>query len=103
MIVDYRAYTFKPGTVPLFMEMFEKEGLEVQKKILGNFLGIYRKEVGNINEVIHMWGYESMAERERRRALLFQDTGFLDYVKRARELITGQDVRILVGMPCNPF
>ena len=102
MIVDYRAYTFKPGTVPVFLEMFEKEGLEVQKKILGNFLGIYRTEVGNINEVIHMWGYESVAERERRRALLFQDPGFLAYVKKARELITGQDVRILVGMPYNP-
>ncbi|MCH8074877.1 MAG: NIPSNAP family protein [SAR324 cluster bacterium] len=99
MIVDYRAYTFKPGTVPIFLEMFEKEGLEVQKRILGNFLGIYRTEVGNVNEVIHMWGYENMAERERRRALLFQDAGFLDYVKRVREMITAQDVRILVAVP----
>ena len=99
MIVDYRAYTFKPGTVPVFLDMFEKEGLEVQKRILGNFLGIYRTEVGNVNEVIHMWGYENMAERERRRALLFQDAGFLDYVKRARELITAQEVRILVASP----
>ena len=99
MIVDYRAYTFKPGTVPVFLEMFEKEGLEVQKRILGNFLGIYRTEVGNVNEVIHMWGYENMAERERRRALLFQDAGFLDYVKRVRELITAQEVRILIPSP----
>lgn len=99
MIVDYRAYTFKPGTVPIFLEMFEKEGLEVQKRILGNFLGIYRTEVGNVNEVIHMWGYENMAERERRRALLFQDAGFLDYVKRVRELITAQEVRILIPSP----
>ena len=99
MIVDYRAYTFKPGTVPVFLEMFEKEGLEVQKRILGNFLGIYRTEVGNVNEVIHMWGYENMAERERRRALWFQDAGFLDYVKRVRELITAQEVRILIPSP----
>lgn len=99
MIVDFRAYTFKPGTVPIFLEMFEKEGLEVQKRILGNFLGIYRTEVGNVNEVIHMFGYDSMAERERRRALLFQDAGFLDYVKRVREMITAQEVRILVAAP----
>ncbi|MCZ6728884.1 MAG: NIPSNAP family protein [SAR324 cluster bacterium] len=99
MIVDYRAYTFKPGTVPIFLEMFQKEGLEVQKRILGNFLGIYRTEVGNVNEVIHMWGYENMAERERRRSLLFQDPEFMSYVKKARELITAQDVRILVQAP----
>lgn len=99
MVVDYRAYTFKPGTIPEFLEMFEKEGLAVQKRILGNFLGIYRTEVGNINEVIHMWGYESLAERERRRALLYQDPEFMAYVVKARALITGQDVRILVKSP----
>lgn len=102
MIVDYRAYTFKPGTVQTFLEMFEKDGLEVQLRILGNFLGMYRTEVGNMNEVIHLWGYDSVAERERRRGLLYQDPGFMAYVKRARELITHQDVRILVPAACSP-
>ena len=68
MIVDYRAYTFKPGTVPAFYDMFEKEGLEPQQRILGDFIGMYRTEVGNVNEVIHMWGYENALERDRRRA-----------------------------------
>jgi hypothetical protein len=44
MVIDYRAYTFKPGTVPVFMEMFERVGLPIQNRILGRqtFLGIYR-------------------------------------------------------------
>lgn len=96
MIVDFRAYTFKPGTVQTFLEMFEKEGLPIQKRILGEFLGLYRTEVGDINEVIHMFGYESLADREQRRALLFQDPDFMAYVKKAREIITAQHVRILV-------
>ena len=41
MIIDYRAYTFKPGSIPTFYKMFESEGLEPQQRILGNFLGMY--------------------------------------------------------------
>jgi hypothetical protein len=82
--------------------MFEKEGLAVQQRILGNFLGMYRTEVGNTNEIIHMWGYENGLERERRRTQLAKDPEFDVYVKKARELITNQDVRILVPAPFNP-
>lgn len=102
MIIDYRAYTFRPGSIPTFYEMFEKEGLEPQQRILGNFLGMYRTDVGNVNEVIHMWGYENSGEKERRREELYKDPGFADYVVRARELITGQGVRTLIPAPFNP-
>ena len=95
MIVDYRAYTFKSGSVPTFLRMFEEEGLGIQQRICGRFLGIFRTEVGNLNEVIQMWGYDNLAERERRRKLLFEDEHFLDYAVRAREIIVSQEVRIL--------
>ena len=95
MIVDYRAYTFKSGSVPAFLRMFEEEGLEIQQRICGRFLGIFRTEIGNLNEVIQMWGYDNLAERERRRKLLFEDEHFLDYAARAREIIVSQEVRVL--------
>ena len=84
MIIDYRAYTFRPGSIPTFYEMFEKEGLEPQQRILGNFLGMYRTDVGNVNEVIHMWGYENSGEKERRRKELYKDPGFSDFVRLRR-------------------
>lgn len=103
MIIDYRAYTFKTGTVPTFLKMFEAEGMEVQKKILGHFVGMFRTEIGNVNEVIHMWAYENTMEREKRRAALAQDPGFDAYVRKARELITHQDIRILVPPAFSPI
>ena len=103
MIIDYRAYTFRPGTVPTFLKMFEEEGMEVQKRILGHFVGMFRTEVGNVNEVIHMWAYENSQEREKRRAELFQDPGFDAYVRKVRELIVNQDVRILVPPAFSPI
>jgi len=104
MVVDYRAYTFRPGTVPQFMELFETVGLPIQDRILGNeaFLGIYRTEIGNPNEVIHMWRYADANDRAAKRALLYRDAEFMVYVTKAREMIVSQDVRLLVASPVNP-
>lgn len=102
MIVDYRAYTLQSGTVAKFLELFETEGLEPQVRILGNFLGIYRTEIGNVNEIIMMFAYEDAAERQRRRDQLFQDPAFQTYLQKVRPLLRHQDVRLLVPSKCNP-
>ena len=103
MVIDFRAYTIKVGAVQTFLDLFEKEGLEPQKRVLGNFMGLYRTEIGpNINQIIMMFGYADAGERERRRAALYKDPAFDRYLKKARELITAQDVRLLVASPCNP-
>ena len=102
MVIDFRQYTLRIGTVPAFLEMFEKEGLEPQRRILGNFMGLYRTEIGDVNQIIMMFGYADAGERERRRALLYKDPAFAAYLKKARELIVKQEVRLLVAAPCNP-
>jgi hypothetical protein len=102
MVIDFRAYTLKVGTVQTFLELFEKEGLEPQKRVLGNFMGLYRTEIGNVNQIIMMFGYADAGERERRRAALYKDPAFAAYLKKARELIAAQEVRLLVAAPCNP-
>ncbi|MDA0274834.1 MAG: NIPSNAP family protein [Proteobacteria bacterium] len=102
MVVDFRQYTLKTGTVQAFLEMFQQEGLEPQQRILGNFMGLYRTEIGDVNQIIMMFGYADSGERERRRAALYKDPAFAAYLKKARELIVKQEVRLLVAAPCNP-
>lgn len=102
MVIDFRQYTLKLGTVQAFLDMFEKEGLEPQKRILGNFIGLYRTEIGDVNQIIMMFGYADAGERERRRALLYKDPAFAAYLTKARDLIVKQEVRLLVAAPCNP-
>lgn len=102
MVIDYRAYTLKVGSVQTFIDMFEQEGLEPQQRILGNFIGLYRTEFGNINQIVMMFGFADAGERERRRALLYKDPAFAAYLIKARELIEAQDVRLLKSTPVNP-
>lgn len=103
MVIDFRQYTLKVGTVQAFLELFEREGLEPQQRILGNFMGLYRTEIGrDINQIIMMFGYADAGERERRRAALYKDPAFAAYLKKARELIAKQEVRLLTPAACNP-
>ena len=103
MVIDYRGYTLIPGTVDEFLDRFESEGLQVQLDILGNFLGIFRTEIGRVNEIIHLWGFENALERKIRRDKLFEDPGFQVYLAKQRKLITAQDVRLLTPADFSPI
>ena len=67
MIVEHRTYKIKPGKVNELMDLSEKEGMEVHKRILGNQLGFFYTEIGPLNEIVHIYGYDSLDDRAKRR------------------------------------
>ena len=65
MIYEMRTYTLKPGSVANFEKSFGESLPNRQKHSkLGAF---WHTEVGPLNQVIHVWPYESLNERERVR------------------------------------
>ena len=66
MIFEFRTYLLKPGTVPQAEEAFAV-ALPGREK-LSRLGGFWRTEVGQLNKIIHIWPYESTAERDRIRA-----------------------------------
>ena len=103
MIVDERIYTLYVGKVPEFFKLYEAEGLAVQTRILGHLIGFFQTDVGELNQIVHLWGYDSFAERERRRAALYQDKDWLAYLTKARPLFLRMENRILVPAPFSPL
>lgn len=103
MIVDYRCYTLVPGTVNQYLDCFEKDGLDVQKEILGSFIGMFRTEFGTVNQIVHLWGFENALDRQIRRDKLVQDPRFHDYVAKQRGLIVSQEVRMLLPTEFSPI
>ena len=68
MIVEMREYTLHAGKVPEYLQLYEREGLEIQREILGHLVGYYTTEVGEaVNQVVHLWAYESFEDRDARR------------------------------------
>jgi hypothetical protein len=103
MIVEERCYTLKPGTVHLYYQDYNPRGLKIQARILGNLIGYFHTEIGQLNKVIHLWGYDSLAERERRRALLAADAEWLEYLKQSPDIVIDMESRILVPAPFSPI
>ena len=64
--IDLRTYTITPRLMPEYLELFERMGLPVLTETLGNPLGFYTSVTGQLNQFVHLWGYESLAEYERR-------------------------------------
>ena len=59
MIVEQRTYTLHPGKVPEYLRLYQAEGMAIQTRILGRMVGYFTTEIGPLNQIVHMWGYDS--------------------------------------------
>lgn len=99
MIVEERIYRLRPGKAPEYIRAFEQEGLAIQRPILGNLAGYYSTEIGPLNVIVHMWAYEDMGDRARRRAQLSADPRWQAYLPKIVPLMEQQENRILNPAP----
>lgn len=105
MIFDLRTYTMVPGRLKAFLALYEAEGLPVQIRHQGRPVGYFVTEIGTNNQVVHLWAYESLADRERQRAALDADPEWMAY--RAKSGAAGnvqhQENKILKSASFSPM
>lgn len=99
MIVEQRTYAIVPGKLGAYLALYEAEGLEVQAGHLGRLLGYYTSDIGPLNQVVHLWAYEDLNDRARRRESLFKDQAWLAYLDKIMPLILRQDSVVLTPAP----
>jgi hypothetical protein len=104
VIVEHRTYTIKALRTGDFLKLYERAVLPLQLKYLGHLIGFYVSEIGPLNEVVHLWGFASLAERERRRALMEADPGWAVYRQALQELdvVVEQSTKMLRSTSFSP-
>lgn len=103
MIVDMRTYTLFPGLINDYVARYEQLGLPIQKRHLGDaFMAYFLTEIGPLNQVIHFWRYDSMAEREAKRARMQADPEWAGYLSHNKGKFISQENRILKPAPFWP-
>lgn len=102
MIVEQRDYHVHTGKLNELVRHYREEGIEIQKEHLGNLVGWFTTEVGELSTVVSMWGYSSLAEREARRDLLKADPRWPGFLAKIQPLIHTQRNRILVPTDFSP-
>jgi hypothetical protein len=99
VIVEERTYTTHPGKWREYLALYEAEGLQIQHRILGRMVGYYTTETGELNQIVHLWAYQSLDERSERRSTLLGHPGFRAYVAKMLPLLQKQESRILRAAP----
>ena len=104
MIVDMRIYTTRPGKLAAFVALYKEYGWPLQQKYLGRCLGWYTTVEGPLNQVIHMWAYDSLADREARRSAMGADPEWKVFLQRGEELglLVAQENRFLKPTDFSP-
>lgn len=102
MIIEKRTYTLLPGMMPAFLALYEAEGLALHTKYLP-MLGYFTSDIGALNQVITLWGYDSMAQRDDLRARLYADPAWIDFGPKTTPFIQTMESAILKPTQWSPI
>jgi len=93
--VEIREYQLVAGGTGEYLAAYREHGYPIQRLHLGEPIGWYVTEVGPLNQIVHLWRYESLEDRASRRGRLFSDPGWLAFMEMIVPLIVTQTSRIL--------
>lgn len=103
MIVEERDYHVTTGKLAELVTLYETEGIELQKSILGNLVAVFTTDVGALSTYTSLWAYDDFAQREVRRARLQANDDWKAFLVKIQPLIHTQQNRILVPTSFSPL
>lgn len=100
MIIDHRTYTAYPGKLNDFIKVYSEQGFEIQKGHLGTCIGWYiSMDIGELNQAIHLWQYQDLADRATRRAKMNADPKWQAYIVKATPFLQRMENKIITTAP----
>lgn len=103
MIYELRTYQLAFGGLPEYLEVAKtmilpgvaEHGLEP--------LGFWSSEIGQLNEVVHLWAYADLNERQAKWAKWAKDPRRAEVAKRLRGIVLSQSNKILSPTDFSPM
>jgi NIPSNAP len=103
MIYELRTYNVKPGMLTEYLAFFRDVGMPVRKPH-NNLVGFWSTEFGALNQVVHIWKYDSLVHRTALRAELMQNPKWAhDFLPKAMAMLDRMDSVILNSAPFSPL
>lgn len=95
MIIDHRTYTVKHGLMQDYLMRYERDGLPIQLRHLGHYVGCFCSDIGPLNQVVHIWAYKDIADREARRSAMMADPDWKAFMETNRGTFVEQENKIM--------
>jgi hypothetical protein len=86
-----------------FLKIYEAEGLALQSAALGRLLGYFVSEIGDLNRVIQLWGFDTFEDRQKRRATLSAMPEWRAFLGKAVSMVESQHAELLTPAPFSPI
>lgn len=103
MIVEQRDYHVFTGKLNELVRLYADEGIAIQQELLGGLVGVFTTDVGALSTYTSLWRYDSLGDREARRARLQADERWQAFLAKIQPLIHTQHNRILVPTSFSPL
>lgn len=103
MIYELRTYQLNMGCVPAYLELARSELLPAIAVHGLKPVGFWFTEIGPLNEVVHLWAYEDLNERQRRWRAWAQDPRRAEIAPKLRQYIATQTNKILSPTEFSPL
>lgn len=103
MHYEMRTYRLKVGALPDYLRLVRDIGLPVQRRHLGQLVGYFHTDIGPLNQVVHIWAYDGLDDRERRRNALAADPAWQAFLPSLQALIDDMDNKILRPTEFSPL
>lgn len=103
-LVDHRIYTIRLRKMSEFLDVFDRLAMPILRETLGHPVGFYISQVGPLNQFVHLWAYEGLADYERRCLARDTDPRFPAYLAASEHLIVAQETRLIraIDLPTAP-
>lgn len=103
MILEERNYTLQPAALKRFLTLYEAKGLALQTEHLGRLVGYFTSETGELNQVVHLWAFDSLQDRAKRREALWADPEWVAYADQVLPWIVHMETRLLSPTSFSPL
>ena len=103
MYYEIRTYRVKTGGLPAYLKLVDEEGIALQKQHLGQLVGYFFSEIGPLNQIVHIWAYPSLDEREQRRQALAEDPAWQAFAPKIQALLEEMESKIMKPARFSPL
>lgn len=98
-IYEVRTYYVKPKAFAEFLQL-TSEYIHLKSDANSKLNGYWTSDIGGVNEVTHIWEYDSYAQRAEARKALQQDQTWINkYIKKMLKMLVKQDNFVMTPVP----
>ena len=99
-IYELRTYTLYVGKMADAVKVYEE--FDWYTKVGNKLVGYFQSDIGQLNQLVHLWKFDDDADRRKHWAACYADPGFQQFASKIRPLIMSQENKILQAAPWGP-